>query len=113
MPGTAPSPADRLLELIDKARVVVAFTGAGISTESGVPDFRSAGSPWLKNKPIDFEDFIASEAAQIEAWRRKFTMDDLYRGAQPSLGHRALSTLVASGKCAVEFDLVSTPKVNG
>jgi NAD-dependent deacetylase len=98
MPGTALSPADRLLDLIDKARVVVAFTGAGISTESGVPDFRSAGSPWLKNKPIDFEGFIASEAAQIEAWRRKFTMDDLYRGAQPSLGHRALSALVASGK---------------
>jgi NAD-dependent deacetylase len=98
MPGTAPSPAEDLAELIDKARVVVAFTGAGISTESGVPDFRSPGSPWLKNKPIDFEDFLASEAAQIEAWRRKFTMDDLYRGARPSLGHQALAALVASGK---------------
>jgi NAD-dependent deacetylase len=98
MPGTAPSTADELAELIDKARVVVAFTGAGISTESGVPDFRSPGSPWLKNKPIDFADFIASEAARIEAWRRKFTMDDLYRGAEPSRGHRALAALVASGK---------------
>jgi NAD-dependent deacetylase len=98
MPGNVRSSAESLVELIDRARVVAGFTGAGISTESGVPDFRSPGSPWLKNKPIDFEDFIASEAARIEAWRRKFTMDDLYRDAQPSRGHYALASLVGSGK---------------
>jgi NAD-dependent deacetylase len=100
MPDTdRPSlPAERLAELVGEARVVAAFTGAGISTESGVPDFRTPGSPWLRNKPIDYEDFIATEAARIEAWRRKFTMDDLYRGAQPSRGHHALAALVASGK---------------
>ncbi|MGA0596314.1 SIR2 family NAD-dependent protein deacylase [Enterovirga sp. CN4-39] len=84
--------------MIARARNVVAFTGAGISTESGVPDFRSPGSPWLQNKPIDFGEWLASEDARCEAWRRKFTMDDIYRGAQPSAGHRALAALVSEGK---------------
>ena len=87
-----------LRALIGRARSVVAFTGAGISTESGVPDFRSPGSPWLENKPIDFAEWIASEEARCEAWRRKFRMDDIYRGAQPSAGHRALAALVTGGK---------------
>ncbi len=90
--------ADELRALIARARSVVAFTGAGISTESGVPDFRSPGSPWLKNKPIDFGEWLASEEARCEAWRRKFTMDDIYRGAKPSAGHRALAALVAEGR---------------
>ncbi|NNM74312.1 NAD-dependent deacetylase [Enterovirga sp. DB1703] len=84
--------------MIARAKSVVAFTGAGISTESGVPDFRSPGSPWLKNRPIDFQDFVASEEARREAWRRKFAMDDIYAGAKPSAGHRALARLVAEGK---------------
>jgi len=77
---------------------VVAFTGAGVSTESGVPDFRSPNSPWMRNKPIPFEAYVASAEARREAWRRKFTMDDLYRGAEPGIGHRALATLVLSGR---------------
>jgi NAD-dependent deacetylase len=95
------TPADlgeELRTLIARSRSVVAFTGAGISTESGVPDFRSPGSPWLKNKPIDFGEWLASEEARCEAWRRKFTMDDIYRGAQPGTGHRALARLVADGR---------------
>ena len=90
--------AHALHRLIDEAQTVVAFTGAGISTESGVPDFRTPGSPWLANKPIDYADYMASEAARAEAWRRKFTMDDLYRGARPSRGHHALAALVRAGK---------------
>jgi NAD-dependent deacetylase len=95
---TTEQESGELRRMIEGARVVVAFTGAGISTESGVPDFRSPGSPWLKNKPIDFDEFVASEEARVEAWRRKFTMDDLYRGAEPSRGHRALASLVAQGR---------------
>ena len=87
-----------LKALVERSAVVAGFTGAGISTESGVPDFRSPGSPWLKNQPIPFEAYVRSREARREAWRRKFTMDDLYRGARPSRGHLALASLVASAK---------------
>jgi NAD-dependent deacetylase len=92
---------DRIEDLkarVARAGVIAGFTGAGISTESGVPDFRSPNSPWTRNKPIPFEAFLRSEEARREAWRRKFAMDDLYRGAQPNRGHRALAALVQSGK---------------
>lgn len=88
----------RLDELLDEATRVAGFTGAGLSTECGVPDFRSPGSPWMVNKPIPFEAFVASEAARIEAWRRKFTMDDHYAGARPGRGHAAFARLATSGK---------------
>jgi NAD-dependent deacetylase len=84
--------------MLDRASAIVGFTGAGISTESGVPDFRSPGSPWMVNKPIPFDAFVASRAARIEAWRRKFTMDDHFAGAGPNRGHRALARLIADGR---------------
>src|SRR5918994_6300367 len=87
-----------LQDMIQEARIVAGFTGAGISTESGIPDFRSPDSPWMRNKPIPFDTFLKSEEARREAWRRKFTMDDLYRGARPSRGHLALASLVAQGR---------------
>ncbi|MGO4570890.1 SIR2 family NAD-dependent protein deacylase [Microvirga sp. 2TAF3] len=87
-----------LQNMVREARVVAGFTGAGISTESGVPDFRSPGSPWMRNKPIPFDVFLESEEARREAWRRKFTMDDLYRDARPSRGHLGLASLIASGR---------------
>jgi NAD-dependent deacetylase len=86
------------LDVIGAARRMVGFTGAGISTESGVPDFRSPGSPWMVNKPIPFEAFLASASVRNEAWRRKFVMDDHYRGAQPSTGHHAFARLVREGR---------------
>src|SRR3712207_9132221 len=81
---------DELKALIAQARAVVGFTGAGISTESGVPDFRSPNSPWMRNKPIPFDAFLHSEEARREAWRRKFAMDDLYRGARPKIGRASV-----------------------
>jgi NAD-dependent deacetylase len=87
-----------LKEMIHEAGIVAGFTGAGISTESGVPDFRSPGSPWRRHPPISFESFLHSPGARREAWRRKFAMDDLYRDAQPSRGHRAIAALIASGR---------------
>nr|WP_036256065.1 Sir2 family NAD-dependent protein deacetylase [Methylocapsa acidiphila] len=87
-----------LARAIDQASRIVAFTGAGISTECGVPDFRSTNSPWLKYKPIDFDVFVSSELMREEAWRRKFALDDIYAQAQPGRGHYALANLVASGK---------------
>jgi NAD-dependent deacetylase len=90
--------AAALQALLDAARLPVAFTGAGISTECGVPDFRSPGSPWMVNKPIPFDAFVASAAARREAWRRKFAMDDSFRGAVPGRGHRMLADLVRAGR---------------
>ena len=86
-----------LRSFLTEASNVVAFTGAGISTESGVPDFRSPGSPWRQHKPVDFADFIASPLARAEAWRRKFAMDDLYAGARPGRGHQVLAHFVETG----------------
>jgi NAD-dependent deacetylase len=95
---TAPAEATNVLaDLLARSRRMIGFTGAGISTECGVPDFRSPGSPWRVNKPIPYAAFIASEEARLEAWRRKFTMDDHYAGARPGRGHAAFARLVASG----------------
>jgi NAD-dependent deacetylase len=89
-----------LARLIAAARRAVVFTGAGISTESGIPDFRSPGGIWTRYKPIDFDDFISSEEARREAWRRKFATDGTIREAKPNRGHRAVAALVRSGKVA-------------
>jgi NAD-dependent deacetylase len=89
-----------LAGLIDKARRAVVFTGAGISTESGIPDFRSPGGIWTKMAPIDFDDFLASEGARRETWRRRFAMEETFRAAGPNRGHRAVAELVRRGKVA-------------
>ena len=87
-----------LRRLLDAARKVVVFTGAGISTESGIPDFRSPGGIWTRMKPIYFQDFVTSEEARVEAWRRKFESDPVMRAAAPNRGHRAVAKLVADGR---------------
>jgi NAD-dependent deacetylase len=91
---------DALRNVIEEAQRVVAFTGAGISTESGIPDFRSSNSPWIRNKPIEFGQFMSNVLMREEAWRRKFALDDIYAGAQPNRGHFALANLIAAGKAA-------------
>lgn len=86
--------------MLDTARRVVVFTGAGISTESGIPDFRSPGTGlWTKIKPIQFQDFVASEAVRQESWRRRFTGERLMENAKPNKGHEAVAKLIAEGKC--------------
>jgi NAD-dependent deacetylase len=87
-----------LAELVAAARVIVPFTGAGISTECGIPDFRSPGGIWTKMRPIEFADFLASQEARDESWRRRFAMEQQFGGAAPGRGHRALASLYNSGK---------------
>src|SRR5688572_32172502 len=88
-----PTPAD-LARLIDAASRVAVFTGAGMSTESGIPDFRSPGGVWTKMQPIYFQDFVASEDKRREAWRRRFDNRDGWNGAQPNRGHYVVADLI-------------------
>ncbi|HET9718283.1 MAG TPA: Sir2 family NAD-dependent protein deacetylase [Pseudolabrys sp.] len=88
----------RLGELIAGARVVVPFTGAGISTECGIPDFRSPGGLWTVNRPIFFDEFVASREMRDESWRRRFVLESKFGAAKPGRGHRALASLYRAGK---------------
>lgn len=97
--GTNSESVDSLKTLIDRATRIVFFTGAGISTESGIPDFRSPGTGlWNKIKPIQFQDFIASEEVRQESWRRRFTGERSMENATPNKGHEAVARLVEIGK---------------
>ena len=85
---------EQLCHLISKSDKTVIFTGAGISTESGIPDFRSSGGFWTQNKPILFQEFITSKSARRKAWRMKFHIDEKMANASPNQGHNAITTLV-------------------
>ena len=89
---------EQLRSMIAESKRAVVFAGAGHSTESGIPDFRSPGGFWAKNKPIDFSDFLASEEMRRESWRRKFASHAVIKKAPPHEGHLAVAKLVQQGK---------------
>ena len=88
----------RLRDLVEEADVILPFTGAGISTECGIPDFRSPGGLWTKYQPIPFDQFMASSAMRNESWRRRFAMETQFSTARPGRGHVALASLHRRGK---------------
>jgi NAD-dependent deacetylase len=92
------SGVEQLGNMIAEARSIVPFTGAGISTECGIPDFRSPGGLWTRNRPIPFDEFVSSQEARDEAWRRRFAMEPTFAAAKPGRGHRALASLYKAGK---------------
>lgn len=92
------SGVEQLGEMIARAKIIVPFTGAGISTECGIPDFRSPGGIWTRNRPIQFDEFVASQSARDESWRRRFAMEEVFAAARPGRGHRALASLHRAGK---------------
>ena len=92
------SGVEQLGDMIAEASAIVPFTGAGISTECGIPDFRSPGGLWTRNRPIPFDEFVASAGARNEAWRRRFAMEPTLAAARPGRGHRALASLYKAGK---------------
>lgn len=87
-----------LVQLVVDSTSAVAFTGAGISTEAGIPDFRSPGGLWAGRMPIHFDDFCRSAEMRREAWRRKFAMDATFAAARPGRGHRAIAHLARTGR---------------
>jgi NAD-dependent deacetylase len=92
---------DELRRLMTGSRHTVIFTGAGISTESGIPDFRSPGGVWSRMQPIYFQDFVSSADVRREAWRRRFSNQDGWVGAKPNRGHLVVSKMVARGNAVV------------
>ena len=87
----------QLAGLLGEAKSIVGFTGAGISTECGIPDFRSPGGFWTRYKPIEFKEFTASAEIRREAWRRYFAIREAVEKAVPGRGHRALARMVEAG----------------
>jgi NAD-dependent deacetylase len=98
-----------MARLLAGARRAVAFTGAGISTESGVPDFRSPGGVWTKYAPVLYDDFLVNEAARRRYWRMKREGYHELRHAKPNAGHRALARLEAAGR----LQAVITQNIDG
>jgi NAD-dependent deacetylase len=89
---------DTLTGLIVSARRVMAFTGAGISTESGIPDFRSPGGVWDRYAPIQYRDFLRDAESRRETWRRGLHTYPVVAGARPNAAHLALVELERRGR---------------
>ena len=99
----------RLVERVRSSTRILAFCGAGVSTASGIPDFRGPGGMWTRRQPVYYQAFLASDAARIEYWDYKLETWDLYRHAQPNAVHHALVALERAGKLSA----VVTQNVDG
>ena len=90
--------AEQTLEsCVAESHRIVFFTGAGLSTESGIPDFRSPGGLWSRMKPIQFQDFLASDTVRQESWKRRFSGENTIGLALPNIGHEVVARLINSG----------------
>jgi len=99
----------RLVEHLRASRRILIFSGAGVSTASGIPDFRGPGGVWTRRKPVYYDDFLASEAARVEYWDYKLETWEIYHRAQPNALHHAVVALERAGKVVA----VVTQNVDG
>lgn len=104
-----PSAIERVAGWLGEARRAVVFTGAGMSTESGIPDFRSPGGVWSRNQPVDYQDFLASAEARFEYWRQKSEAADDFQRAEPNAGHLTIARWEQAGRIAA----VITQNIDG
>jgi len=88
----------RVAQLIEESSNTIAFTGAGISTESGIADFRSPGGVWTRYRPVLYPDFLANEDARRRYWQMKKEGYYELKRAEPNAGHQALARLEKAGK---------------
>jgi NAD-dependent deacetylase len=102
-------PDPRLVELIQQSSSILVFTGAGISTGSGIADYRGPQGVWKVKQPVYFQDFMARHEARVEYWQQKLESWPEIRDAQPNAAHRAVVELEQAGKVL----LVATQNIDG
>ena len=100
----------KVTDLIRQSKKVIVFTGAGVSTESGIPDFRSPGGVWQKYNPEDFyyQKFISSEESREKYWQMSREFYEPLKNAQPNAAHQAVAELEKMGK----LDCVITQNID-
>jgi NAD-dependent deacetylase len=89
---------EKLVELLRAGRRILVFTGAGISTGSGIQDFRGPQGVWTRRQPVYYHDFMRSEAARVEHWEFKLEGWPSFRDAKPNATHEAILRLDRTGK---------------
>lgn len=106
-----PDSVEQAAELVRAAREVVVFTGAGVSTESGIPDFRSPGGVWTRFDPREFtfDKFVASAETRRRFWKMSRELGPVLRGAEPNAAHLAVARMVEAGKVST----VITQNIDG
>lgn len=99
----------RLSTILASARRILVFTGAGISTASGIPDYRGPKGVWNTRRPVFYQDFMASRTARIEYWNQKSEDRNAFRSARPNAVHHAVVALEQAGR----VEIVVTQNVDG
>ncbi len=107
--ANAAAEIDRLIQLLHESQKILVFTGAGISTASGIPDFRGPNGIWKKRQPVYYQDFMTSETARIEHWDYKLEAWNAFRDARPNATHEAVAQLERAGKLL----MVVTQNIDG
>jgi NAD-dependent deacetylase len=100
---------NKIIKLIKTSKKTIVLTGAGISTESGLPDFRSKDGFWTKNKPIQFQDYLDDEEKQRLSWSRNIELHKILREITPNIGHAFVEKVINFNK----ENLLITQNIDG